>query len=242
MKFKKFLQEALFNLKWRCNACGDENFNGEYFCDDCKKTLPILKENKCEHCGRLTAYSMHFCDSCIEKNVNFDKARSLFSYEEPISYLIQSFKYDAKLYLADIFCDLFMETYLSNFSDTDILTYVPTTEKSINERGYNQSFILADRLSKRLNVELTSTAIKTKDTERQATLNYVERLENLKGVFKIEKVDLKDKNILLIDDVLTTGSTADILAKLYKNKGANKVYVLTIASVSKVKYNMLNNS
>ena len=120
MKFKKFLQETFFNLKWRCNACGDENFNGEYFCEECKKTLPNIKENKCEHCGRLTAYSMPFCDSCIEKNVNYDKSRSLFSYEEPINFLIQSFKYDAKLYLADIFCDLFIETYLSNFSDTDI--------------------------------------------------------------------------------------------------------------------------
>ena len=242
MKFKKFLQETFFNLKWRCNACGNENFNGEYFCDECKNTLPVLKENKCEHCGRLTAYSIPFCDSCIEKNVNYDKARSLFSYEVPIDLLVQSFKYDAKLYLADIFSDLFIETYLSNFSDTDIITFVPSTENSLKERGYNQSFILADRLSKRLNVKLENTAIKTKDTERQATLNYNERLENLKGVFKLENVDVKDKNILLIDDVLTTGTTADILAKLYKNKGANKVYVLTIASVSKVKYKTLNNS
>ena len=127
MSISTNIKENLFNLKWRCNVCGEENFNGEYFCDDCKKLLPTLKENKCEHCGRLTAYSMPFCDSCIEKNVNFDKARSLFSYEEPIKLLIQSFKYDAKLYLADIFSDLFIEVYLSNFADTDLITFVTST-------------------------------------------------------------------------------------------------------------------
>ncbi len=239
---KKIIQENLFNLKWRCNVCDDENFNGDYFCDECKSKLPYLKENKCSHCGRLTAYSMPYCDSCIEKNVNFDMARSLFSYEEPISHLIKTLKYDDKLYLADIFSDLFVETYLTNFSDTDIISYVPMTEKSVIKRGYNQSLVLADRLSKKVGVPLEELAIKTKETMRQATLNFNDRLENLKGVFKILKVDLTDKNVMIVDDVLTTGTTAEVLAKLLKKKGANKVYVLTVASVSKIKFKALNNS
>lgn len=237
--YKKILREWFFNLKWRCNACDEENFNGDYFCDNCKKTLPIIKENKCYHCGRLTAYSMEYCDSCIDKNIYYDKARSLFSYEEPISYLVQNFKYNGNLYLADIFCDYFLEIFFSNFADTDIITFVPTTKKSLTKRGYNQSEILADRLSKKINLPVVSTAIKTKETNRQVTLNYHERKENLIGVFKFDKVDIKGKNILLIDDVLTTGSTADILAKIYKKNKANKVYVLTIASVSRVKLKTL---
>lgn len=242
MNFKKIIRDTLFNLKWRCNLCDDENFNGDYFCDDCKKIIPYIKENKCEHCGRLTAYSLPFCDSCIEKNVSFDKARSLFSYESPIDRLIWQFKYNEKLYFADIFSDMFVEKYLTNFSDTDFITFVPSTDKSLKERGYNQSFILADRLSQKLKVGVVKTAIKTKETPRQATLNYTERLKNLEGAFNLEKVDFKDKNVLLVDDVLTTGTTADLLAKLYKKKGANKVYVLTVASVSKIKIKGLNNN
>ncbi len=234
ISFKKGLINAFYNLKWRCNACDEEIFNGKYFCDSCEKSLPYIKENKCYHCGRNTAYAMEYCDSCIEKNVNFTKARSVFSYKAPINILIQNLKYENKLYLSNIFCDYFIETYLSNFSDTDFITFVPSTKKSLRERGYNQSEVMADKLSKKVGVPVVSTAIKVKDTMHQVGLNAEERRKNLKGVFKLEKVDLKGKNLLIIDDVLTTGTTADVLAELYKKHGANKVYVLTIASVSKV--------
>ncbi len=239
INYKKILRDWFLNLKWRCNACDEENFNGNYFCDNCKKTLPFIKENKCDHCGRLTAYSMAYCDSCIDKNIFYDKARSIFSYEEPISYLVQNLKYNGNLYLADIFCDYFLEIFFSNFADTDIITFVPATLKSLKKRGYNQSEILVDRLSKRVNLPVCSTALKIKETSSQVTLNLEERKNNLRDVFKIDKIDLKGKNVLLVDDVLTTGSTADILAKIYKKNKANKVYVLTIASVGKVKFKAL---
>lgn len=239
VNFKNIVREWIFNLKWRCNACDEENFSGDYFCNNCKNTLPKIVQNKCDHCGRLTSYSTTYCDSCIDKNIYFDKARSLYSYEEPISALVRNLKYNSKLYLADIFCDEFLEIFFSNFSDTDIITFVPSTEKSLKERGYNQSQILADRLSKKVNLPIYSTAIKIKETSSQVTLNYYERKENLKGVFIADKINLSGKNILLIDDVLTTGSTADSLAKIYKKNKANKVYILTVASVGKIKFKTL---
>ena len=177
---------------------------------------------------------MEYCDSCIDKNLNFTKARSIFSYKEPINTLIQNLKYDKKLYLADIFCDYFVEIFLTNFSDTDIITFVPSTDKSLIERGFNQSKVLADKLSNKIKVSCMATAIKFKETEHQVGLNAEERRLNLKGVFKLEKVDLKGKNVLIVDDVLTTGTTCDVLASLFKKHGVNKVYVLTVASVSKV--------
>ena len=238
----KGIQNAFFNLKWRCNVCDKENFNGDYFCNECLNSLPIIKEYKCEHCGRLTAYSTNYCDSCIEKNINFDKARSLFSYEEPIDTLIQNLKYNSKLYLAEIFADLFVESFLTNFPDTDYITFVPSTKKTIKERGYNQSEILADKLSEKTGIKVLSTAKKVKDTERQATLNAEERRKNLQGVFKINDVDIKGKNLLIVDDVLTTGTTVDVFAKLLKKKKVCKVYVLTVASVSKTKFKSIKNS
>ncbi len=231
----KVIRESFFNLKWRCNACDEENFNNGYFCDNCLKTLPRIKENKCDHCGRKTAYPMGYCDSCIDKNIFFDKARSLYSYEMPISKLIQDLKYNEKLYLIDIFVDYFVEIYLSNFSDADFITFVPMTEKSLKERGYNQSKVIADRLSKKINLPVYSTIAKIKETDNQANLNFEKRTKNLEGAFKLESVNVKDKIILLVDDVMTTGTTSNLLAKLFKKKGALKVYVLTIASVSKFK-------
>lgn len=234
--FKNGIKKAFFNINWRCNNCDKEVFNNDYFCKTCNEELPFITENYCKHCGRLTVYPSEFCDSCKQKNLNFDMARSVFSYEEPISKLIQKFKYSQKLYLSEVFCYYLVSVFLNNFQNVDLLTFVPSTSKRQKERGYNQSKVLAEELSKTLGVEVKETSVKIKDTDRQATLNADERLDNLRGSFKVINSEVKDKNIVIVDDVLTTGATTNYLAKLYKSAGAKKVYVLTIASVGKTKY------
>ncbi len=236
ISFKNGIKKALFNVTWTCNVCGNEVFNSDYFCKTCIESLPIINENFCEHCGRLTVYPTSYCDSCKQKNINFDKARSAFSYEEPIDKLIQNYKYNKKLYLVEVFSYYLVGILLNNFSDADIITYVPSTKARIKERGYNQSKVLAEEVAKTIGKTCVETSVKIKDTLRQATLNADERLDNLRGSFKIINSSVKDKNVLIIDDVLTTGTTSDYLAKLFKRAGAKKVYLLTIASVSRVKY------
>ena len=231
-KIVKFLKQNIFNLKWTCNACKEENFNGEYFCPTCEKQFVYILENKCDHCGRLTSKPTLFCDDCTGKNIEFDTARSVFEYQEPISSLIKGFKYDGKRYLGEVFASKMLKVFLSNFSSANVLTYVPMTETKLKQRGYNQSKLLAEELSRLTNVEVMELAIKKKDTKAQATLSAKERKKNLKTSFKINKKLAKDKNVVIVDDVLTTGSTADVLAKGFKDAGAKSVNVITISSVS----------
>ena len=228
----KSVKDGYFNEKWVCNACKEENFNGDYFCKRCQEKLPKIKEDFCHHCGRKTAFPTLYCDSCIEKNINFDTARSIYEYAEPIDKLLLKFKYEGDKYIANIFIDDLANIFYQNFADTDVITFVPMHEERIKTREYNQSQIIADKLSKEIKIEVVNALFKSKETARQATLTATERRENLSGSFKANKKLIKDKVVLLIDDVLTTGTTADVCAERLLKSGAKKVYVLTVASVS----------
>ena len=74
--FLKAIKNSFFNERWTCNCCGREIFSG-YFCAECLKSVEKIGENKCEHCGRKTAFKTQYCDSCKDKNLNFDLARSV---------------------------------------------------------------------------------------------------------------------------------------------------------------------
>lgn len=231
---KKLLDRALFYDRWTCNACGDEIFSG-YFCSRCQEKVKYIGENSCLHCGRVTPYPINYCDSCIEKNVFFDRALSVFDYQPPISDLIQKFKYGNKKYLAKFFVEELYSLCKAKNLDFDIITFVPMHEERERERGFNQAKILANELALKLGVNAYDCVKKVKLTERQATLSLSERLKNLSSSFKVEKELVKDKSVLLVDDVLTTGATAETISKLLKKAGAKKVTVLTIASVSRYK-------
>lgn len=229
---KKLLDKALFYDRWTCNACGNEIFSG-YFCSACQEKVKYVGDNKCLHCGRVTPYPVNFCDSCIEKNVFFDRALSVFNYQPPISDLIQKFKYDNKKYLSKYFAEELFALCKAQNIDFDVITFVPMHEERERERGFNQAKILANELVLKLGASVYDCVKKVKLTERQATLSLSERLKNLSSSFKVEKEVVKDKKVLLVDDVLTTGATADTVSKLLKKAGAKQVTVLTVASVSR---------
>ena len=234
-KLKTFIsgiKRALFNSGWTCNACGREIFSG-YFCEDCLKKIEKIGENKCEHCGRITPYKTGYCDSCVDKNINFDIARSVYCYSQPLSYLIQNFKYDNFKYHAEFFAKEMFDLYNREGFNCDFVTFVPMSEKRLSKRGYNHAKLLAEEFSNLSNLEVIECLEKTRETENQANLSYQERVKNLQGSFKADKRLVKDKSVLLIDDVLTTGSTTDVVSRVLKKAGARKVSVLTVASVSK---------
>ena len=224
---------AVFSFKWTCNICGKEIFNNAFYCDECKSKLIPITSTKCDHCGRLTAYPTLYCESCSGKNENFDCARSIYAYNESIAKIIHNFKYSSKTYLKEVFSEELSQVYLNNFWISDYLTYIPMTKERLRERGYNQSKLMADRLSEILKIPSMELVEKVCETNRQATLTASERKDNLKGSFKAKKIDLTGKTITVIDDVLTTGVTMNLVAEQLKKMGASKVYVLTIASVGK---------
>ena len=230
---KKVLQKTLFHDRWTCNACGKEIF-ADYFCEECLNKVVEIAENKCNHCGRLTAYPTKFCDSCKEVNINFDRALSVFDYKEPISFLIQNFKYKNRKYHAKYFAEKLYSLYEKEGISADVVTYVPMHEDRLEERRYNHAEILAREFSSLTKIEVKPLIEKVKETERQATLSFKDRLKNLSSSFKADKQQVNGKRVLVIDDVLTTGATADVISKTLKKAGASAVIILTVASVSRL--------
>lgn len=230
-KLKKFLKLYFFNHEWQCALCGEEKFNQGYLCDNCEKKLRYNDGPICEHCGRSVLVAGKVCSTCSEYMLSVDKARSVFSYEGEIRKLVKRFKYNDRVYLGEFFIEKLSLLYLKSYFNADYITFVPMTEKSKRNRGYNQSEILANGVSAKTGVKLIECVEKIKETKRQAKLNRKERLKNLDGVFRvINRKQIKEKTIVLVDDVTTTGATAEAISSRLKKAGAKQVYLITVAS------------
>lgn len=227
-----FFKKIFYYPKWRCVNCGKEIFNDEYFCDTCKNELPFIEGAICEHCGRKTIADEKYCSTCKGRLIFTDKARSVFNYQKPVDALIRKAKYDNKRYLLDMFAEHLANAYFKNYFNADYLCFVPMTKKREKNRGYNQSKILAEKLSQKTGVPVFYEVEKIKDTQNQAKLSAEARRKNLTDAFKvIDKKTITGKKILIIDDVTTTGATAEAVATKLKKAGATIVELLTVASV-----------
>lgn len=171
-----------------------------------------------------------YCTECRAHAPGYDMARSVFVYEKSAKRLILRYK-SGHRYLSEAFTD-FLLPKLVEFPDAELLAYVPMTERSEKRRGYNQSRILAEKLSEWTGLEVFDGLVKTKETKQQKRLGIAGRMANLKDCFKVSsRRGLKGKRVLLLDDTLTTGATASEIARCLKRAGAERVYVLTVTSV-----------
>jgi len=162
---------------------------------------------------------------------NFLRARSAFSYEDPITNLVLRLKYNAEGDIAKFVAPFLAEVV----KEVDVLIPVPLAPKRFKERGYNQADLITIELSMLINVPVVdSFLIRVKHTNAQKKMSLKERKENLHNAFKIcpPYSAVKGKRVLLIDDVFTTGSTVDECARVMKKAKPKSIEVLTIASVS----------
>lgn len=236
-KIKEFYRNYICNHKWRCAVCGKDIFDDNFVCQDCQNTLPYIdKGDFCQHCGRQTNSKQNFCLTCKGVLTETDKMRSVFVYDGVIIKLISDFKFKKAEYLQDFFVDELYKLYQKQDFNPDVITYVPMTDKAIKKRGYNQTELLAKGLSSKVGVTCDLLVSKVKDTSHQVGLKRKERFDNLQGSFKlIDRSLVKDKTILLVDDVTTTGATAEVISKKLKSGGAKRVYLITLASVAVIK-------
>lgn len=240
MNFKEFFKKLLKKVdrvlcpqRYTCNICGREVFNDEDFCDECKKDVHFNDGIICDNCGRITNIPTKRCYSCSGEWA-VDKARSAFLYDDGAEKLIKSLKYGKRKYLAEILAPYLKTVYVNNLFAPDLITFIPMHDKKLKARGFNQAQLLADNLAKSVDNRSIALLLKIKETPEQKTLDKKERQENLISCFKIKDKSLvKNKRILIVDDVLTTGATAHAAAKVLKKAGAETVYLLTVASVQK---------
>lgn len=195
-------------------------------CDNCSLDL---NENFCVRCGRHKVGIGDYCDECAEQSLYFDDARSSVNYDGNAKNLVRRLKYGNARYLAKTIAEYLLDTLLFADWQFDCITYVPMFKKKERKRGYNQARLLAEELAERVDADCVTLLEKIKNTDNQASLARAEREINLTGAFSA--IGTPPKTVLLVDDVMTTGATANECAKALKKSGAKIVHLLTFASV-----------
>jgi len=229
------IDKLLFPTNFKCIACGKElNCDTPFcMCTDCFKNLPLIPaEHRCIVCGGQIVTSNVVCDECKSDKFDFEYCKSIFRYDQPISTLIRKLKYDNYMYLAEPLANL-LAHFIEPISDMiDYIVPIPIHPLRYKMRGFNQSEVLLSALpasySERINTNLVRRSV---NNARQSLMNKAERRTNVKGIFEvIDVAEVKGKNILLFDDILTTGATMNECALTLKNSGANKVFALTLSN------------
>ena len=164
---------------------------------------------------------------------NFEKLLYCFKYEGNIRKLIINYKFNEKSYLYKTFVNFLLknEKWFEILRTCDTIIPIPISNKRNKERGYNQSLLIAKELSKNLKIPVTNRCLyKTKNTIEQSKLNKNEREKNIHGVYELKNKEIiKNKNILLIDDIYTTGNTVNEASKILKSANIKNIIVLVIA-------------
>ncbi len=229
MNIFKGILDAFFPPNFTCDICGIEIFNGDNLCEKCRDTVTVNNDMTCLVCGRKTP-SSRLCLECKAQPPLYDRAVSPYVYSGGVQKLILKFK-GGQGYLKDYFARA-MYAKCGRFKDAEAVCFVPMTSAAEHNRGFNQSELLAAELAKMLKLPLLKDALtKVKNSSSQKSLTKKEREENLKSCFKAEGEAVNGKTLILVDDVLTTGATADAVTRELKKRGAKKVYLVTAASV-----------
>lgn len=180
------------------------------------------------NCG----YDKDGCICCFKSTVKFEHITAPYIYDGIIKERIHSMKFSGEKKEAELFAKDMSFRFARVFPDVapDFVTFVPMTQRALNERGFNQSELLAKGVSKHLMLPFKSVLVKSKDTVCQHSLSAHERVENLADVFCVpDKNEVKGKTLILCDDIKTTGTTLFRCCEKLYEAGAESVYCLCIA-------------
>lgn len=211
------------------------NEKGHLICKTCIKKLPFVKEPYCIKCGKeIISEDAAYCDEC-NLDREFEAGRGLCNYTDEMRHIILKIKYDNKREYIEGFAKLMAIRYekFIKVSNIDCIMPVPLHSSRKRMRGFNQSDILSKDLSKYLDIPVLHDCLcRIKKTIDQKGLSRTERLHNLDNAFMVRDLPQNINNILIVDDVYTTGTTIEKCAKVLKDSGANKIYFLTICTGS----------
>ena len=234
-----------------CEGCGAEIFDYpiKRFCADCEERLCKNDKHFCARCGRKT-WSEGICLSCKSVVPRFDKGCAPFVYQGEVASHINRMK-NGGLRLVYFFAEEMVKCALNNGlgegryalnEETALIIPVPLTKERERERGYNQAvelaFAVRDCLQKQgVRIEVyEEVLIKTRESAPQKDLSFGLRQENAQGAYRVKnRVICRDKMILLVDDIMTTGATGSECARVLKNAGASAVYFLSCASLAETR-------
>lgn len=192
----------IYPIEERCMVCDEEGFIG--ICPSCKSRI-----NKAKNEGSILSYGF---------------------YGGILKSLILKFKYESNYNVGYLLANFLIEIIKESEIDIDIICYIPMIRKDERKRGFNQCKLIANEIGYNLNIPVSNCIKKVKHTKEQKKLTKEERIKNLIGAFEVKSnEDIKNKRVLLIDDVMTTGATIGECTKILKKSGVKEIIVLTIA-------------
>jgi ComF family protein len=203
------------------------------FCPDCLAELVFIRSPCCHCCGIPFAAGVdHWCGDCLARHYAFDFARSLFLYEPPLSLLIRSLKFGGHLTgLSTLGALTARSGLLGLFGEPDLILPVPLHRIRLRERGFNQALLIARGCFPQWKNRIeTGLLLRRRSTIPQSLLTGKERRGNLKNVFSLASgSNVAGKQVLLVDDVFTTGSTVNECSRALRLAGAGRIEVFTLA-------------
>lgn len=211
----------------KCIGCGEE---GDLLCRNCQKNLIKILPPVCPKCGKPQPGGI-LCSACVSWHASIDGIRSPLKFEGLAREAVHQLKYKNLRTLARPFANLLREYLAANPLPAEALVPVPLHPRRLRERGYNQSYLLARELGRLFNLPVVDKSlVRVKFILPQAQTKSVdERHRNVREAFKCSDSKIKNRQVLLIDDVSTSGATLDACARALKSAGAVSVWGLVLA-------------
>ena len=222
------------SLDWifppECGGCGKPGYR---WCSDCASQARVIRGSVCPLCGIPQSHT-GLCQNCRTRRPPFSALRSWAEYSGGVKEALHRLKYRNDIGLAETFSNYLLKVFELQSWPVDYIFTVPLSTEKLRERGYNQSTLLARPISLSTGLPMKNKYLKRiLNTRSQVGLSEFERMENVKDAFRYEGEPLEKKNILLIDDISTTGATISACSEALLDAGANAVYGLTVARTIK---------
>lgn len=217
MEYLKAFNRLLFPNRNLCYYCKEKSYDiGDYLCGTCKKNIELVNKE------------------ILLDSPYLEKVYYISIYNKFMRRLMQEYKFHGKSYLYKPLGSIMVENLklMEIDRDIDLILYVPSHRKKEAKRGYNQSELLARFIAQRIKLDLSyNNLIKVKNTREQNKLDQIQRMTNLKNSFKLKnKEEIENKRILLVDDIITTGSTMIECSKVLIENGAKEIVGLGLTS------------
>ena len=229
--FRKSTRLSPTSIRGRCILCSGSGQLGLDLCLACEREFPFLGPN-CISCALpMTQLDERYCGQCLHSPPAFSRTEAIWEYHPPIAQLISAFKYNRQLSYGNVLFKIAASRFASAYYHSlypDILTPVPLHWRRRLVRGFNQSELIAQHLAKQLHIPLMRTLKRTKSTASQQSLDANTRRRNLKGAFRVTE-HVEGKVIAVVDDVMTTGATAEEISKCLLHAGAKQVHIWCLA-------------
>lgn len=225
----------LYRLAWTAldwvypPVCGGCKQPGARWCLECQTNVPVIDGNVCDSCG-TPRDGAGLCEDCVRVRPPYLALRSWLAFDDPIRSALHRLKYKQDVAMGEAIAAQMTGFVRSLAWPVETLIPIPLSEARRRERGYNQVGLIAHPLALALGYRYAPHALQRwRNTHSQVGLSREQRRENVRGVFRVRGSEVRGKNVLLMDDVATTGSTLNSGAEALLAGGASQVYALTVA-------------